>query len=621
MVGLLLAALGLVFYAVNRASIDNAMERINVDLDATARAFTRVLDDRNQNLLERARFLSSDHAYRQIYGFGEREDLELVTYNHQRRIGADMMMLISMDEEVLADTLHPGNELMAEGIEAFIYTAFDSDNGEAKALLRVDDVPYQLVVVPLYAPEPVAMVVVGFRIDAQLVTGLKADTNFTDVSLIFGLEEELTTTAACTLPQALCQEQARQILEQPPRIGEQFTRYLGGEPWITRVLSLQEGDSNNVAILQRSLDAELASYYRLRNVLLGIFGISLLLSAVGGSLLSGSVTRPVAVLADGARRIARGEYDSRVDISQRDELGRLADTFNDMAQGLQERDQVRNLLGKVVSPQIADELLKKDIELGGEEVEATILFSDIRSFTNISEAMSPQQVIRMLNDYLTEMNDIIESHSGVVDKYIGDAVMAIFGAPLAHPDSPANAVRSALEMQAAMPAINERFRDWGIPQVDIGVGINTGTVVAGNMGSMSRLNYTVLGDAVNLASRLEGLCKFYGAPVIISEFTRAACPGLHCMELDRVTVKGKSEPVTLFQPLADSAAETELLDRYEEALLAYRGQHWSLAMRLFGALKEAAPVPIFDLYTERIKHFMESPPGVDWDGVFVVTSK
>ncbi|MEP5763777.1 MAG: adenylate/guanylate cyclase domain-containing protein [Halieaceae bacterium] len=621
MVGLLLAALGLVFYAVNRASIDNAMERINSDLDITAQAFSRVLEARIQNLLERARFLSSDHAYRQIYGFGEREDLELVTFNHQRRIGADMMMLISMDEEVLADTLHPGNVEMSASLEDFVYRAFDSDDGEATAMLRVDGIPYQLVVVPLYAPDPVAMVVVGFRVDEELVSELKEDTNFTDVSLLFGLEESVTTTAACTLGPALCEEQAVQLITRPPRIGEQETRRLGGEPYVTRVLPLQEGDRNNVAILQRSLNAELASYFRLRNILFLIFGGSVVLSVIGGSVLSGTVTRPVAVLTEGARRIARGEYDASVDIPQRDEMGRLANTFNDMARGLQERDQVRNLLGKVVSPQIADELLKKDIELGGEEVEASILFSDIRGFTNISEAMSPQQVIQMLNHYLTEMNNIIESHRGVVDKYIGDAVMAIFGAPLPDPESPINAVRSALEMQSAMSAINRKFRDWNIPEIEIGIGINTGTVVAGNMGSMSRLNYTVLGDAVNLASRLEGLCKLYGTPVIISEFTRAACPGLKCMELDRVTVKGKSEPVSLFQPLAENAADEATLQRHQEALQAYRDQDWPLAMRLLSSLQETAPRPVYQLYQDRINHFTLNPPGPGWDGVFVLNTK
>jgi adenylate cyclase len=628
---LLLVVLGLVFFAVNRASIENALERINTNLDATAQVFQRVLDSRNQDLLERARFLSSDHAYRQIYAYGEREDLELVTDNHRRRIGADLMMLVSMEEEVLADTIHTGgDEVMPAGIVDLLNEALDSDNGEARAMLLVDNVAYQLVVVPLYAPAPVAMVVVGFRIDAALAEQLKTDTGSTDITLIFGESEDSPVTAACTLGPELCEQQWAQLQQQPRLAGKQYNWILAGEPWIARVLPLDveqgvpesPGSIGNLAVLQRSLDRELASYYGLRDTLLLVFGGVMLLSVLGVSLLSDTVTRPVATLEQGALRIARGEYDTRLEIAQRDELGRLADTFNNMAQGLQERDQVRNLLGKVVSPQIADELLRKDLELGGEEVEATILFSDIRSFTNISEKMTPHQVIQMLNYYLTEMNLIIEDHHGVVDKYIGDAIMAIFGAPLAHSDSPGNAVQSALRMQEAMVDINAYFEKQGIPEFSIGVGVNSGTVVAGNMGSMSRLNYTVLGDAVNLASRLEGLCKPYGVPIVISETTRAACPDIACRELDRVTVKGKTEPVTLFQALgAVNAKERADLEQYQLALANYRRQDWAQARDLFTELQRVSPAMLYEIYLDRIAHFLEHSPGQDWDGVFAFSTK
>jgi adenylate cyclase len=265
--------------------------------------------------------------------------------------------------------------------------------------------------------------------------------------------------------------------------------------------------------------------------------------------------------------------------------------------------------------------MKKDIELGGEEVEATILFSDIRSFTSISESMSPKQVILMLNHYLTEMNQIIEDNNGVVDKYIGDAVMAIYGAPLAHADSPGNAVRSAQAMQAAMAAINTHFCDWDIPPISIGIGINSGTVVAGNMGSMSRLNYTVLGDAVNLASRVEGLCKLYGSSIIITESTRRQCPDLMCLELDRVTVKGKSKPVTLYEPLSADTGMLSLRDQYEVALMAYREQNWQRAQGLFAGLQESQPGLLFQIYLGRIEHFIDNPPGPNWDGVFELTTK
>src|SRR5262249_27100495 len=213
----------------------------------------------------------------------------------------------------------------------------------------------------------------------------------------------------------------------------------------------------------------------------------------------------------------------RVGLKQKDELGSLASSFNKMSEGLAERDRVRDLLGKVVSPEIAAELLRKDAILGGEEREVTVLFSDLRNFTSMSEKLAPQEMLEILNRYFTGMSAIIEKHGGVVDKYMGDALMALFGAPLADPDDADRAMQAALEMTEALDDLNRRWQKRGLPTIGVGIGINTDIVVAGNMGSETRLNYTVIGDGVNLASRLEGLTKTaeYEARIIISGSTLA----------------------------------------------------------------------------------------------------
>jgi adenylate cyclase len=251
--------------------------------------------------------------------------------------------------------------------------------------------------------------------------------------------------------------------------------------------------------------------------------LGLAVSVALGVRIARGVSRPVLELAEGARKIAAGDYRHRVKVQQEDELGALALSFNRMSEGLAERDRVRDLLGKVVSPEVASELLRKDVLLGGEEREVTVLFSDLRNFTAMSENLSPRETLAILNRYFTRMDSIVEKHGGVVDKYMGDALMALFGAPLANPDSADWAMNAALEMGEALDDLNRQWEKRGLPAINVGIGINTDVVVAGNMGSETRLNYTVIGDGVNLASRLEELTKLpeYERRIIISGSTLA----------------------------------------------------------------------------------------------------
>jgi len=261
------------------------------------------------------------------------------------------------------------------------------------------------------------------------------------------------------------------------------------------------------------------------------------------------VSQPVRQLAEHTRHVATGDYTRRIDLPREDELGQLATAFNQMTAGLAERDRVRDLLGKVVSPEIATQLLHSDLQLGGEEREVTILFCDLRDFTGLSERMAPADVLTLLNRYLDRMSAIIERHGGVIDKYIGDAIMALFGAPVADPAAASKAVAAAREMAQALHTFNRELAAEGRPALAFGIGINTARVVAGNMGSSTRLNYTVIGDGVNLASRLEALTKnpAYDTPIIVSEATlRAMQDPPSSRVLGEVTVKGKAEPVKIF---------------------------------------------------------------------------
>jgi adenylate cyclase len=252
----------------------------------------------------------------------------------------------------------------------------------------------------------------------------------------------------------------------------------------------------------------------------------------------------------------------------------------------------------------------------GESRTMTVLFCDVREFTALSENLPPRELSAMLNAYLTPMTEIIHAHHGTVDKYVGDAIMAFWGAPIDNPNHARDAVLAALAMQRRMSSLAQEFKKRGWPELVIGVGINTGAMNVGDMGSEFRKAYTVLGDAVNLASRLEGLTKEYGVAVIIGEDTRAAVPDIRCREIDRVRVKGRGNPVTIFEPLpeAEEVIAGEIA-AWDKALLQYRERRFADAAASLAALASAHPATrLYGYFAQRCATYAAMRPPADWDG-------
>lgn len=273
-----------------------------------------------------------------------------------------------------------------------------------------------------------------------------------------------------------------------------------------------------------------------------------------------------------------------------------------------------------LTPHVINQLMEhpEKLSLGGESRHMTILFSDIRGFTTLSEALTPQELTQLLNDYLTAMTDIIMAHNGVVDKYIGDAVMAFWGAPLDNANQATDACTSAVKMIQELTELNKTFPH----KLNIGIGLNTGTVVVGNMGSKKRFNYTVMGDDVNLASRLESLTKYYGVQTIVSEATRKECPDLLFRELDLVIVKGKKEPRRIFELIAEETSEPlqKALKFFEQGRLAYTKGDWEKAITCFEKAVTVHNDGPSKLFIERCKKLRKHPPK-DWNGVYQFESK
>jgi adenylate cyclase len=276
--------------------------------------------------------------------------------------------------------------------------------------------------------------------------------------------------------------------------------------------------------------------------------IAALIAIIMGSRLASLMSRALARLNGAYKNIEKDNYTHVEGVKTGDEIELLASGFNSMVDGLRERDKLRATMGKYMTQSVMDHLMRGKVELGGETLTVTILFTDIRSFTSISETMTAHELVKLLNEYFTEMVTVIMEEGGVVDKYIGDAIMAVFGAPVSKPDDARRAVRAAVRMRHALAVLNERLAARGAPPIKTGIGLHTGEVVAGNIGSEARMEYTVIGDAVNLASRLESSTKELGTDVLISEDTNALLDNeLETRAVREITVKGRAKPVVVYE--------------------------------------------------------------------------
>jgi adenylate cyclase len=291
------------------------------------------------------------------------------------------------------------------------------------------------------------------------------------------------------------------------------------------------------------------------------------------------------------------------------------------------KERLGRLFGQYIPAELVEEMdaSGEELSLEGENRELSVLFSDVRGFTTISEGLDPTELTQLMNEFLTPITRIIHDNRGTIDKYMGDAVMAFWGAPLRDEHHAQNALIAALEMVEAMKQVTADFAARGWPPIKVGIGISSGPMNVGNMGSSFRMAYTVMGDVVNLGSRLEGQTKNYGANIIISQQTMTMVHGFKMRELDLIRVKGKLQPINIYEPLGreeDISREfAQEIDDYHDALALYRKGRWEAAEAIFSRLHTTTPSMLYELYIARIAAFRADPPGEDWDGVFVATTK
>jgi adenylate cyclase len=290
--------------------------------------------------------------------------------------------------------------------------------------------------------------------------------------------------------------------------------------------------------------------------------------------------------------------------------------------------QFTELFGQYVPPELVEEMSRnpESYSMDGRKAELTVLFSDIRGFTTISEGLGPDELTRLMNEYLSAMTEVVRRNRGTLDKYIGDAIMAFWGAPVSDVQHARHAVVTAMQMQAALPAVNKAFTAKGWPEIKIGVGVNTGEMTVGDMGSSVRKAYTVMGDAVNLGSRLEGITKQYGVGILVGEGARKAIKDIVFREVDRVQVKGKEEPIVIYEPIGLEGevgkALQEEIKLWNQALRHYRAQEWDqVEVALLNLTRMAPERGLYGKYMERIAQLRKEPPEAGWKGVWKFDTK
>ncbi len=295
---------------------------------------------------------------------------------------------------------------------------------------------------------------------------------------------------------------------------------------------------------------------KMRFTLAGLAFFALVIGGVGAFVLAGMLVGPLSALVRAVRAIGDGNLEQHINLKRNDELGLLTDAFNDMAANLRDKEFIKNTFERYVSKPLADQILERhdDLQLGGEVREVTILFSDIRRFTSLAEQLPPEQVVTVLNEYFSRMITIVSKYHGMVDKLMGDSVMALFGAPVSHDDDPYRAIQCALEMQQEGILFNREQMAKGLPALPMGIGINTGSVVAGNIGSATKMEYTVIGDEVNIAARMQGIAK--PGEVLISENTyQLVADTVQVTALEPIIFKGKKTVVAVYR--VDGLRENE----------------------------------------------------------------
>lgn len=637
--GIILALLSGIFWIVQHQIEQNAIEAIKENFTETQLLVSTLMTDRQRRLDEIASGLAGSEFIRVILTDPTLDDLTRndlidgeILPNYPQ---LSLLVAIDIEDTILAINA-VGQEIGQTLLEQpFYHSARDGSRGSGFVISSGQ--ARQIMALPVTIgfddeEEILGVLLVGLTWSQEDVQHIKTLTNadiaFIDRQQIF-LSSQIKRFDETPLPPAILQQHLPNILSFPENEAHLMT--LQDERFL--VVNVLDNQQNSPPyLILTSLDRELVFVKAIRRILIEFAVGGVLLGLALSFFFARGISKPITQLQQATAEIERGNLEYRVTIRSHDEFAQLGGAFNRMVEGLHEKERIRGIMNKVVSKEIADEILRSDLQLGGEERIATVLFSDIRGFTTFSELLPPKALLDVLNAYFTRVSECIHAHHGNIDKYIGDALMALFGVPIARETSVKDAVLAALEMTTALEEFNQSLASSIGRQLKVGIGINTGKLVAGLMGASSRMEYTVMGDAVNLASRLEGLTKQYGVQIVISETTYQALQpllspqdGLAFRYLDAVQVKGKTRGVRIYQVLRQTQEVERFLHRFHQAHDLLESGKLQQAEQEFAALRqEWGSDTVTALFHERVSAYRQSPPLFQEeyrDGVYICTEK
>lgn len=564
MAGLLLAGLSfLTLFFVSRAIDSQSNAAIRAELGQTARVFQGLLRERENSMRAQALVLADSVQFKTALDDRVQDPATVadVAAQKRRELGLDLFQVAGRRGALLASLVggraepqaRPGRD--AKPHDPVFAKAVDPEEPEdAFGAWSDGSTIFETYTAPIIIRDQVlGGLRIGFAMDDGFAKALREQTG-SEVAFAVGgrvLASSLEEPARSELQAKLAAMQGSGQQEGEDGVIE---AELGELPYLGQWLVLPDpmGGEGARLLQLRSKAGVLELLSSIRRTFFTVLGSLLVVAVALSVVFAGTVTKPLRALVEGTKAVERGDLDWSIPVQSRDELGQLAESFNHMTGQLREKERVKALFGRYLPKAVAERALahQGEIGLGGEQKDVAILFSDIRGFTSLSERLAPPEVVAMLNDYYTRMIDVLFEHDGTLDKTIGDAIMAVFGAPVGDPDAVPKALRTALGMMRALQAFNAEREAEGKEPIAIGIGINYGLVVAGNLGSVKQLSYTVIGDEVNLASRMCSQAKA-GQILVTEAVYRKAKWDFEFRALDPVKVKNVSQPVQVYELLGE----------------------------------------------------------------------